>query len=165
MTTTAAALAGPEEDVEATGAGVVMVEVEVEVDAAEDGDDEDEDDDGDRGNGLALLGSPLGPASVAPPLVTVGVSVIGLALAISYSDAFDREYRRTVLYFGMAHPTRTRNSHSHSGTGRQQPIGSLQPTASPLAIYIGKWVNAASKWCNYQLRGRVYPRSLTHLAR
>ncbi|SGY62323.1 BQ5605_C007g04678 [Microbotryum silenes-dioicae] len=27
----------------------------------------------------------------------------------------------------------------------------------------GKWVNAASKWCNYELRARVYPRSLTHL--
>ncbi|SCZ97962.1 BZ3500_MvSof-1268-A1-R1_Chr3-3g06486 [Microbotryum saponariae] len=23
--------------------------------------------------------------------------------------------------------------------------------------------NAATKWCNYKLRARVYPRSLTHL--
>ncbi|SCZ88391.1 BZ3500_MvSof-1268-A1-R1_Chr10-2g02942 [Microbotryum saponariae] len=33
------------------------------------------------------------------------------------------------------------------------------------ADFKGKWVNAASKWCNYQLRARVYPRSLTHLPR
>ncbi|SDA02351.1 BZ3501_MvSof-1269-A2-R1_Chr12-3g03555 [Microbotryum saponariae] len=30
----------------------------------------------------------------------------------------------------MAHPTRTRNSHSHSGTARQ-PVGRLQSTVPP----------------------------------
>ncbi|SCZ89740.1 BZ3500_MvSof-1268-A1-R1_Chr1-3g01548 [Microbotryum saponariae] len=29
----------------------------------------------------------------------------------------------------------------------------------------GKWVNAMSKWCNYQVRARIYLRSLTHLPR
>ncbi|SGY56690.1 BQ5605_C006g04158 [Microbotryum silenes-dioicae] len=48
---------------------------------------------------------------------------------------------------------------------KSRRASSRPPALRPLSISQGKWVNAASKWCNYQLRARVYPRSLTHLPR